>query len=168
MYFFHTAPSLWHPMNPMRHYQTGQLDYKDHRIMRKPYFTVADNWKPVTSEEQIAMKERNEIAGRNRRYYWKLLLNPKYGDRHFAEAVTDSQYAKWNRINSQFWYIFNVRPDRRDVIKSVMQIYVLQCVGNGDLVFNRLNDHELISASFWVQNHISSRCRVILDFCCCR
>jgi len=125
----------WHPLNPMRHYQTGQLDYKDHRIMRKPYFTVADNWKPITSEEQNAMKERNEIAGRNRRYYWKLLLNPRYGDKHFAEAVTDSQYAKWNRINSQFWYIFNVRPDRRDVIKSVMQIYVLPPVIFGALMY---------------------------------
>merc|ERR1712178_243503 len=77
----------WHPLNPMRHYQTGQLDYKDHRIMRKPYFTVADNWKPVTSEEQNAMKERNEIAGRNRRYYWKLLLNPNMVIDIFAKLL---------------------------------------------------------------------------------
>lgn len=117
-------PREKHPLNPYRYYNSGQLDYRDHKVMRTPNILMADNWKPVTTEETNAMKERKEILGRNRRYFWKLQYHPMY-DIHFHNVVSDSQYAKWNRINSQFWYIFNVRPDRRQLIMHASMIYVI-------------------------------------------
>jgi|ERR1711881_92041 len=109
---------------PGRYYNSGQLDYRDNKMLRTHDFLLADNWKPVTSEEQVAMKERLEIMGRNRRYMWKLKFHPKY-ENYFSYTASDAAYARWNRINSQFWYIFNVRKDRRDVIRHCMMIYVI-------------------------------------------
>jgi len=113
--------SPWH-IN--RYYASGQLDFRDDFIVRRPDILVAENWKPITEEESRAVKERGEILGRNRRYFWKLKFHPKY-DGHFWTTTSDAQFAKWNRINSQFWYIFNVRKDRADVLKHAIMIYVI-------------------------------------------
>jgi len=111
------------PWNINRYYSSGQLDFRDDYLIRRPDILVAENWKPITEEESRAVKERSEILGRNRRYYWKMRFHPKY-DGHFDPKTSDAQYAKWNRINSQFWYIFNVRKDRADVWRSIFIIYV--------------------------------------------
>lgn len=114
-------------MNVTRYYSGGQLDYRDHKMLRTHDFLIADNWKPVTAEEEIAMKERLEILGRNKRYFSKLKWHPKY-ENYFSYTASDAAYTRWNRINSQFWYIFNVRKDRRDVIRHAIGIYVLPFV----------------------------------------
>jgi len=111
------------PWHINRYYSCGQLDFRDDWLVRRPDLLVAENWKPITEEETRAVKERAEILGRNRRYFWKLKYHPKF-DGHFNEKVSDAQFAKWNRIHSQFWYIFNVRKDRLDVYKAAFLIYV--------------------------------------------
>lgn len=111
-------------MNPLRYYNGGQIDYRDQKTLRTHEFLIADNWKPITAEEEIAMKERLEILGRNRRYFWKMKFHPKY-ENYFSFTASDAAYTRWNRINSQFWYVFNVRKDRRDVIRHASIIYVI-------------------------------------------
>jgi len=99
-------PRIYGWYNPIKYYQFGRLDFKNHWLGQTPSHLIADNWKPITEEETRALKERKEILGRNRRYYWKLEMNPKYGEHHFLYTTSDSQWTRYNRAYMQLFMMF--------------------------------------------------------------
>jgi len=105
---FHVGqdPRIYGWYNPIKYYQFGRLDFKNHFLGQTPSHLLAENWKPVTEEEVRANQERKEILGRNRRYYWKLELNPKYGEHHFLYTTSDAQWTKYNRAFMQMYQMF--------------------------------------------------------------
>lgn len=113
------------PWSLARYCEYGELNWKSHKQGQTPAHLHADNWKPVTMEELRAYKERSEITGRNRRYFWKLQYDPKYGDAHFKPHVSDAQYAKYNRIHNQFFILFNRSWSNAGFWSTVLKFYVV-------------------------------------------
>jgi len=99
-------PRVYGWYNPLKYYNFGRLDWKNHVFKQTPAHLVADNWKAVTEEESRAHAERQEIMGRNRRYYWKMELHPKYGETHFHFSCSDAQWIRHNRAFMQMFQMF--------------------------------------------------------------
>jgi hypothetical protein len=101
------------------HFNTPQVDrpYRGTQRQQTPPFLLASNWKPVTEAESTAQKERLEIAGRNRRYYWKLMYHP-INFKWFHPHSADTMWVKYARANHEMTGLWGDDHNRTDGLHS--------------------------------------------------
>lgn len=85
---------------------------------------MASNWKPVTQSEETAQKERLEIAGRNRRYYWKLKYHPING-KYFHALAADSQWIKLARAKHEFTSVWGDDHNNKNNLHSYWKYIII-------------------------------------------
>jgi len=75
-------------------------NFRPNLWLQSNYIMTQDNWKPITDSEAKAHQERSEIAGRNRRYFWKLKFHPLNG-KYFTDKGTDAQWVRFMRAKHE-------------------------------------------------------------------
>jgi len=111
-------PGYWY------HYSVPQQNWRSTWKMQTPPWLLQDNWKPITLSEEIAHKERNEIAGRNRRYFYKLKYHPING-KFFHRHTSDAQWVKYARVRHELTSVWGEDQHQRAGFNWYVKWYLL-------------------------------------------
>jgi len=106
------------------YFGTPQIDWRSTWKMQTPPHLLQDNWKPITLSEEIAHKERMEIAGRNRRYYYKLKYHPING-KFFQDKTSDAQWVKYARVRHEMTSVWGEDQHTRGGVNWYTKYYVI-------------------------------------------